>query len=223
MGFGHGGEMRKPLAEIAMLARLHETEMPLGQRKIGVARDGAEDGNAERIDGVGHEPPMSLAADAIEHDAADYDLRVVSDEAAHQRRRRLRLPRHVDDEQHRQSKSRGKVCRRAAAAWRTLDAVEQAHGALDDEKIGARPAPLHQRIDQLGRHRPAVEIEALPSRGGLMESGVDIVGPHLRRLYRQPAAPERREDRQRHGRLAGRRAGGRDDEAGRGHGVRFCP
>ena len=108
-----------------------------GRARSAVARDRAEDGNAERGDGVGHELQMPLAADAIEHDAADPHVRIVRGEAAHQGRRRLRLARNVDDEQHRQSKSRGKVCRRAAAAGRAGDAVEQAHGAFDDEKIGA--------------------------------------------------------------------------------------
>src|SRR5262245_9162326 len=97
MALGDFGETRQPLDEVAMLVCLHQPEMPLGQDEIGVTRDRAEDGNAERGDGVGDESHMPFAANAIEHDAADPHLRIVGGEAAHQGRRRLRLARDIDD------------------------------------------------------------------------------------------------------------------------------
>ena len=109
MACGDFGEPREPLREVAMLVCLHQTEMPLGQDEIGGARDRAEDGNAERGDGVGHELHMPLAAGAIEHDAADPHLGVVGGESAHQGRRRLRLARNVDDEHDRQAETRGEI------------------------------------------------------------------------------------------------------------------
>ncbi len=80
MRFGHVGEARETLGEVAVLVRLHQAEMALGQDEVGVTRDRTEDGNLEPSDGVSHELPMPLAAETIEHDAADPHLRIVRDE-----------------------------------------------------------------------------------------------------------------------------------------------
>ena len=190
MRFGDVGEARETLGEVAVLVRLHQTEMALGQDEVGVTRDRTEDGNLEPPDGVSYELPMPLAAETIEHDAADPHLRIVRDEPARYRRRRLRLSRNVDDEQNRQSKRRGEVGRGPGPEPCAGDAVEQAHGALDDEKIGIRSTLSHQRIDQRRRHGPTVEIEAWPPRRRLVEGRIDIVGARLCRLHRQPAGGE---------------------------------
>ena len=93
------------------------------------------------------------------------------------------------------------------------DAVEQAHGALDDEEVGMRGVPGHQRIDQRRRHGPAVEIEARPPGRRGMKARVDIVGADLGRLHHDAAPAERRQQRQRQRGLAGARARRGDDEA----------
>ena len=57
MAFGHVGEAREPRGEVAMLARLHQAEMPLGQKRASASRGIAPRiGNAERRDRLGHEP-----------------------------------------------------------------------------------------------------------------------------------------------------------------------
>ena len=147
---------------------------------------------------------MPLAADAVQHHPADPHVTLVGGEAAHHGRRRLRLPGDVDDQQHRQAEPRGEVGRRAGPERRRGDAVEQAHGALDDEEVGMRGVLGHQRIDQRRRHGPAVEIEARPPGGRGMKARVDIVGPDLGRLHHDAAPAERRQQRQRQRGLAAR-------------------
>ena len=203
MVLGHVGEMFEPRGEVRVLRGLHQAEMALGQRERSVARNRAENRNVERGNRLRHEPHMPLAADAVQHHPADPYVTIMRSEAAHQSRRRLRLPGDVDDEQHRQAKPRGKIGRRSGPKRRGGNAVEQAHGPLDDEKIGMRGVLCDQRIDQRWRHGPAVEIEAWPRGCRRVEARVDIVGPDLGRLHDDPAPPERRKQRQRHRGFAG--------------------
>ena len=83
----------EPRREIRMLARLHQAEMPLGQHQRLVARDRAEHRNAERRERVGDQGAMAVAAELVEHDAADANLRIERGEARRDRGRRLRLAR----------------------------------------------------------------------------------------------------------------------------------
>src|SRR5258708_16964852 len=50
-------------------ARLHEAQMALGQRDLIIARQGADDRNTQRFDGLDDEAAMTLAADAIDNHA----------------------------------------------------------------------------------------------------------------------------------------------------------
>ena len=145
---GHVGEMFEPHGEVRVLGGLHEAEMALGQRERSIARDGAENWNVEAGDRVRHEPHMPLAADAVQHHPADPHVTLVGREAAHDSRRRLRLPGDIDDQQHRQAEPRGEIGRRPGPERRGGDAVEQAHGAFDDEEVGMRGIFGDQRIDQ---------------------------------------------------------------------------
>src|SRR5262249_61585474 len=86
---------------------LYQPEMAFGQRKICIAGERAEDWNAERGNGFANEQAMTFAADAIEHHAGDANGGIVGREAADERSGRLRLARDVEDEQHRQSETRG--------------------------------------------------------------------------------------------------------------------
>ena len=194
VAFGQVGEEREPLIEIAMLARLHESEMALGEGERLVARDRAEDRNSQSHGRTGHESPMPLAADAVEHDAADPDLRIVHGETAHQRRRRLRLPRDIDHEQHRQAEAGGEVCGRSAPPWRRASMPSNSPIAPSMTSISAPPAasPMSASssagfIAQLSRLR----LGAAGRRR--MEGGIDIVGAGLGGMHRNPAPSERRE------------------------------
>ena len=53
------------------LARLHKAEMALRQRDLVVARQRADDRDAERLDRLGDEAPMPFAADAVDDDPGD--------------------------------------------------------------------------------------------------------------------------------------------------------
>ena len=114
MTFGHRGKPLDQRRQIGMFAGLHETEMAFGQRQRRLARHGAEDWNAERGDSVGDDSAMAFAGDAIEDHAGDAHGRIVGGKTPHHGRRRLRLPRHIEHEQHRQLEMRGEIGGRAA-------------------------------------------------------------------------------------------------------------
>ena len=106
-------------ARSGVLAGLHQPEMALRQRQRGVAQDGADDRNAERLDGVGRQPPVPLAAQPVEHDAGDPHVAVVGGKALGDRGGRLRLAGDVEHQQHRQAVEARQVGRRAGAAGLT--------------------------------------------------------------------------------------------------------
>ena len=118
MALGHCREPLDQRRQIGMLAGLDETEMALGQRQRRLARHGAEDWHAERRDGVGDDGAMAFAGDAIQDHAGDAHRRIVRGKTSHDGRRRLRLPRHVEHEHHRQAEMRGEIGGRAALPGR---------------------------------------------------------------------------------------------------------
>ncbi len=217
MLFGGLGEAIDEQCQIGMFAGLHQAEMALGQSECGLASQRAEDGNIERSDGVRDQRAMPFAADAVQDHAGDAHARVVRREAANQRGRRLRLPRHVDDEDDRQGKLRGEVGGGAAAAGRRRGAVEQAHDALDHQRVGAGGGVHGEAVEERRRHRPAVEIDARRAGHRGMKRRIDVIRPGLGRAHGDAAALERGEQRQRHRGLAGAGLRRGDDKPTRGH------
>ena len=189
MTFRHIGEPLDQRHQIGMFAGLHETEMALGQCQRRLARHGAEDLYAERRDGVGDDDAMAFTGDAIEDHAGDAHGRIVGGKTPHHGRRRLRLARHIEHEQHRQLEMRGKIGGRAALPGGTVGAVEQPHDAFDQENIGAGCGLRRHGVEQRVRHRPGIEIDA--RRGGRrgMERRIDIVGSGLGRAHGDAAPP----------------------------------
>ena len=86
-----------------MLGCLHEPEMAFRQGQRRVAQDRADNGNAERLDGIARQPPVALAAQPVEDDAGDADIGIISSETLGKRCRRLRLARYVEDKHDRQA------------------------------------------------------------------------------------------------------------------------
>ena len=71
------GDRLEPRLERLCLARLHKAQMALGQCDLLVARQRANDRNAQRLDRLDDEAPMALAADAIDDDAGDFEPLVI--------------------------------------------------------------------------------------------------------------------------------------------------
>jgi len=92
-----------------------------------------------------------------------------------------------------------------------FDAVEQAHGAFDRQQLCAGGRVVHQRIEQRGRHRPAVEIDARPLGRRFVKGRIDIVRPDFGGLDRDSAPLQRGEQGDCDGGLAGARARRGDD------------
>ena len=137
---GHDvGEAVDEGLERGVLARLDQAEVPLGQRHLGVAVHGADDRQAERARSASRTSASCRAlATWFRIDAGDAHLRVVGGEAAGDGGGGLRLAGDVEHQQHRQAVAAREVGGGAAAARRGRDAVEEAHGALDHQHVGAR-------------------------------------------------------------------------------------
>ena len=156
------GDRLEPGLERMRFARLHEAEMALGQRDLVVARQRAEDRNPHRLDRVDDEPAMALAADAIDDDAGDAEPRVVSRAALDHRRRRLRLPGNVEDEQDRHAERRRDVGRGAGAPALRRNAVEEAHRGFAERELALAAASAASAESNLGGM--AQESRLTPSR-----------------------------------------------------------
>ena len=210
------GDRLEPGLERMRFARLHEAEMALGQRDLVVSGQRAENRNPHRLDRVDNQPAMALAADAIDDDAGDAEPRVVRSAALDHRRRRLRLPRDVEDEQHRHAERRCDVGRGAAAPALRRNAVEEPHRGLAQRELAFGRRFSGERCQKLGRHGPGIEIDALAPRRRSVEGRIDVIGAGLEADDIDAAAPERAQEAERDGRLAAAGAR-RGDHEGAGH------
>ena len=210
------GDRLEARLERVRLARLHEAQMAFGQGNLVIARQGAEDGHAHRLDRLDDEPPMPLAADAIDDHARNFEPRVVRDATLDDRRGGLRLTADVDHQQDRYAKRRRHVSRGAGAPACRRNAVEKTHrGFAQSER--ARSCRLHgERRQKAGRHGPGIEIDAFPSRGCGMEGRVDVIGTGFEADHVQAAPLERAQEPERRRRLAAARAR-RGDHQAAGH------
>ena len=155
------GDRIEARVERLRLARLHQAEMALGQRDLVVARQRADDRNPHRLDRLDDEPAMALAADAIDDDAGDFQPLVIGRAALDDRRRRLRLARHVDDQQDRHAERRRDVGRGAAApalaGTPSNSPIEASHSA----SVAFVHRLRGERGQKVGRHGPGIEVDAL--------------------------------------------------------------
>src|SRR5262249_38512367 len=103
---------------------------------------------------------MPFRADAIKNNADDADGRIVRGKAAHHSGGRLRLPDHIENEQHRQAIAAGEVGGGAAAPPFVGNAVEQTHDTFDYEQTGVRGRLSDKRIEECRWHSPSIEIDA---------------------------------------------------------------
>ena len=196
-----------------MFAGLHETEMALRQHQRFVARDRAQHRDAERLEGVRDQRAVPVAAQLVEHDAAEAHRRIVRGKARRDRRRRLRLARNIEHQQHRQAQARGEVRRRAGAAGVPGTPSNRPIAPSTTSTSARCAASAISASISVGRHRPGVEIDALAAGRGGMKRRVDVVGARFRRAHRDALPPQRAEQAERDRRLARARARRRDDQA----------
>ena len=182
--------------EVGMLAGLHQAEMALRQRQRGIAQDGADDRQAERLDGLAGKLAVPLAAEPVEHDAGDAHRRVVGRQSPWRRPppsatgRKRRAPAAPAGRR----AARGRRPRRSGPAPAGMPSNRPM--ALSMTTMSASVGGLAgQRAEQAGRHRPAVEIDAGQAGGGGVEAGIDVVRARIWR--RAPASPRRASARSR--------------------------
>ena len=208
---GDGVEHR---AEPRQLGGLDEAEMALRQGQRLAARQRAENLEAGGGDGIGGEAAVALARHAVEHHAADPHARVQRGAAGGDGGGGLRLAADVEHQQHRQAEPGGEVGGGAGLASGSDHAVEQAHRPFADQQVGAGRRAPRQHADEVRRHRPGVEVEAVAAGGGCVEGGVNVVRPVLAGRNRDAGAGEGAQQAQRHHGLAAARARRGDDQAG---------
>ena len=124
-----------------------------------------------RLDRVDDEPAMALAADAIDDDAGDVEPRIIGRAALDDRRRRLRLPRDIENQQDRHAERRYDIGRGAAAAACRGHAVEQPHRGFAERKRVLARRLLSERGQELRRHRPGIEIDAFRPDAAAWKAG----------------------------------------------------
>ncbi len=167
--------------EIAVLARLHQAEMPLRKREPGVARHAAEDRELRqrRPRRRGEDRAVSRAADAVEDHAGENDVLPVPREALEQRRDGCALARRIHHQHHRPAEPRRELGGRSGLAG--ADAVEESHGAFAEHQRAGALQRCARFASSAGRIAQAVEIEAGRAGGRRMKGGIDVVGPDLGR------------------------------------------
>ena len=217
---GHIGKRVEPRIEIAMLARLHQAEMPLGQSER--LRRAAPRREWESANRRWRRPP---AADAGRCRPGSARRRRCARRGSWPAKPRTSAAADCDCPDTSSTSStgrpitRGKIGRGPGAARLQADAVEQAHDAFDDEDVASGRRRAHQPVEQRGRHGPAVEIDACPPR----RRPHGTPGRYSRARPWPPAraSPRRRKaasSAERHRGLAGAGARRGDDQRRRGHG-----
>ena len=155
-----GDSVETPVERLR-LARLHQSKMAFGQRDVIPARQRADDRNAQGLDRLDREPPVALAPDAIDDGACDPQPRVKCRAALHDRRRGLRLPGDIEDEEDRHVERRRDICRSAAAPGRRRHAVEQPHRGFAQRQRAPGVAWLASALRSSGAM--AQELRLTPS------------------------------------------------------------
>ncbi len=216
MGGDHAPGLVEPRGEARGLLGLDEAQMPLRQLDPGGARQRPEDGDAGLVEARAAERLVPGRGDAVQHHAGQPHPGAEAGEAARHRGGGLRLAGAVDHQHHRPAHQRGDVGAGAGAGLAgARHAVEKSHRALGDDQVG-RLSGTGERGDLPRRHRPGIEVDRIPARGGGVEGRVDIVRPAFARSHGQAPRPQCRQQPERQRRLAGAGGRGRDHQP-RGH------
>ena len=129
---------------------LHEAEMAFRQTDFFVARQGPQNRKPKRLDGRAHKPSMARACDPVQDHPGDFDARVEAGAALDNRRRRLRLPAHVEHEQDRPAERRRDIGGGAGPARLARHAVEKPHQTFAKDEFALHRLQRHP----IGRAAP---------------------------------------------------------------------
>ena len=203
---GIGGAFEKGF-DVRPFACRYEPQMSLGQRKIGMARNAAQERGrrAMELQRVAQQGHVAGAADPVGDGTGDVETFGGVFVSRHQGPERGGKPARIDDEQHRPAGFRSKSGGRGRAGG--VDAVVKPHRALAQHEVGVAAEFGDEACPRGSAHRPRIDIWAGPSGGSGMEGRVDIVGADFRGRDAQALAHERPRNAQRQGRLAAARGG----------------
>ena len=184
-------------------------EVALGRDDALVAAQRAEHRHAERRDRLAQQLLVVVGADAVEDDPGDVELGVERREAVHDRGRRARHRRRVDDEQHRRAAAASRRGR-SRPARRGPDAPSKRPMTPSTTAMSA-PAPPWRTSGAIssGPLRNASRLRPGRPEAQRVVARVDVVRADLEALHAQPARAQRADQPAGHGGLARRRSSSR--------------
>ncbi len=168
----------------------HQPQMPRGKDQRLVARNGAETRHTDVLQRPFDHRTMAFAADIVGDHPRHRHIVPKVREALHERSDRMRLPRAIHHQDDRQGEHRRKVCGATRAIGCT---VEQAHGRFHHKQ----PAVSRQHADEIGPHRPGIEIDTGRTAGCRVKGGVNEVRPRFGGSNGHVAASQGAQDRHR--------------------------
>ncbi len=180
--------LRDQIGQTRLFFGLDQAEMSLRHRDRRVPRQGAEHGNADALHARAARDPHDAGLRPIEHDARDAHAGAEIPQARGHGRRRLRLPRRVEHQQHRPAhhRRRSRRWRRCRSAPGVATPSNRPIDPSARTRSASAPRAASAWIVSRG-HRPAVEIDRGAPGGGGVKRRIDIVGPALEALHRQAA------------------------------------
>jgi hypothetical protein len=162
---------------------------------------------------------VQLSSNPIQNYAGEAQGRSMIPKPLGERRHGLSLGTRVDYQHDRPALSLGKVGGGTVVGCASHHrAIEQAHHAFDDKKIGVTRRSGCQGVKKGRPHRPTIEIDAGPSTRGGVKTRIYIIRSGLGRGH--PDTPVAQRPQQAKGNYGFARAGSgrRDDQAGRDNG-----
>lgn len=171
--------------------------MTFGQSQRIAAQNGTHNGHARCLDGGARQAYVALATRPVDDDALRSDLCIVVPEADRDRCRRLALARYIEYQQNRNIQKPRQIGGGAGATLAAIDAIEQAHGAFNQQQICILCRVIQKMGHQIRLHGPAIKIEAFQTGRRLMETRIDIIGPGFHSAH--PDATSRKGAKQANG------------------------
>ena len=201
------------LRRIAKLLRRPQAEVPLRNGNARVPRQPAEHRRFTRLrDRRLEHPEVALTRRAIEDHARQPKRRVEALEAEDHGGNTAGALGGIEDKHHGQPQQ---LCDlRAASGLRgSILAIEQAHHAFDDNRIGTRRRTAKDVRVRPSRQHPRVEIACAAACNARVVAGIEKVRTAFERLHDGAAPAQGCDDRERHGGLAHAARGSCNQEA----------
>ncbi|QTK80233.1 hypothetical protein AT6N2_C2658 [Agrobacterium tumefaciens] len=185
-----------------MFAGLYQPQMSFRKDERRVSQHTSGDGKADLFDSLRAQRPVSFAARPVQHNGGHGHRRIVVGKAMSNGGRRLRLAGHIQHQKHGNAEEPRQIRRRSGAIFRSRDAVEQAHGAFNENKLRIPCLFGKQIAQQVRLHGPAIEIKARCACRKSVEPRIDVIRAGLDAAHLDAASGKSAKQADRHACLA---------------------